>query len=415
MRESTHDPDRSDAPAGESARPDGASLEFDGADPLMPSGRRHVPLAARAALAATPVLLALIVVLAQTGPFFGGRRQGGVEVTVVCEVPWMALRLDDDGKEITCHQPAAALLPTTSLVVTPGNHVLSVAADGYAAQRVPFTASPGSAPFLVARPQLTVDGALRILDAVNTYLAHTGYIEHVALPATLWSDLNLSQPPKSRSLTVEERFEAIAVDPLLPTFEQTNYLRPIPPDRGAVGAAVAVVEHVAISDGCSSRLLLRRETPIVSRARAGVVFSVAHGEKTWSASHPYALNPAANIYSDRPVLTSLPAAPPSLYALAARTQLAAMLGDAGALAAAVADAPVAGQTAWGSGVLFSDQDTGDSPSNKPRATWLYLGGLLFNLTDGATGLTPLAQPASPELRRWMAATGAAHARPLAGC
>src|SRR5262249_47887122 len=153
-----------------------------------------------------------------------------------------------------------------------------------------------------------------ILGAVNAYLAKTGYVQRIALPADLWNDLNLSGRPRSERLTVEERFEAIAVDPVLPTFDQISYLRPIAPQPGAVGVAMVVVEHIVITDGCSTQLLVRRETAIFSRARGSVVFSVAPNKTSWTAAHPYALNPSAGSYAGEPLLTSLPATPASLLA-----------------------------------------------------------------------------------------------------
>src|SRR5262249_5158437 len=159
--------------------------------------------------------------------------------------------------------------------------------------------------------------------------------------------------PQSASLTVEERFQAIAVDPLLPTFVQANYLRPLAPRPGALGAAVVVVEQVVISDGCSTQPLVRRETAIFSRARGGLAFSVARGEKAWSVSGPYALNPA-NSYSDAPVFTPASAAPASLLALAARSDLASLLGTGTSLAGTVTAAPLAGPAQWGGGVLLSE-------------------------------------------------------------
>lgn len=406
MQDSAHDPEHADESAEEVAPRDDDSLEFDGADLFAARGRRRLLLALRAALAVVPVLLVLVVILTQTGQLFVDHLQAPVEVTVACDVPWMTLRLDNGSNVTACRQAVPSAPPTATLRVMPGAHVLTTTADGFASENIPFSVARGNAPFLPAKPQLTVDGALHILDAANAYLAHAGYMQRVMLPAVLWRDLNLSAPPRSTYLIVEERFEAVAVDPLLPTFEQASYLRPISPDPGAVGAAVVVVEHVVITDGCSSQPLVRREAAVFSRARAGVVFSVTAGAQAWSATHPYALRPAANVYSDRPLLASQPATPAMLYALAARTQLAALRDDAGALTDAIVETPVIGTTAWGGGVLLSDQDVripqGANSSATHGATWLYVGGMLFGLTADSTRLVPLASPASPAIGRWLA-------------
>jgi hypothetical protein len=409
MRENDGAPDYAEDSAAKTAPAEASTLEFEGADPLVSGGWRRLPRTARAALLVMPALLALVVVVAQTGQLFAVTSPAQVEVTVACDVPWMTLRLDNDKQAISCRQQDPSLPPLARLMATTGSHVLNASAAGFAPQAIPFKAAQGTAPFLEARLPLSVDGALRILDAVNAYLTNTGYVQRIALPPDLWNDLNLSERPQSGSLTVEERFEAIAVDPVLPTFEQTNYLRPTAPQPGAVGVAMVVVEHIVISDGCSTQLLVRRETAIFSRARGSVVFSVAPDKKTWTASHPYALNPSAASYAGEPLLTSLPATPASLLALAARTQLANLLGNTGAVAGTVATMPVAGAAGWGGGVLLAEQDTSTSANATRDADWLYLGGLLFGLTANAAKLTPLATPASPELRRWIAAAQAPQA------
>ncbi|HEV8191862.1 MAG TPA: hypothetical protein VGP82_10315 [Ktedonobacterales bacterium] len=407
MRKNTGDPEYADESAAKTAPAEASSLEFDGTDPLISRGWRRLSRTARALLLTMPVLLALIVVVTQTGQLFSVNSPTQVGVSVACGVPWMTLRLDDDKQAIACHQQDPSQPPMARLVVTAGSHVLNAAAEGFAPQAIPFKAAQGTTPLLEANLPLSVDGALNILDAVNTYLTHTGYVQRLTLPAALWNDLNLSGRPRSDSLTVEERFEAIAVDPVLPTFEQTSYLRPVAPQPGALGVAIVVVEHIVISDGCSTQLLVRRETAIFSRVRGSVVFSVAPNKKAWTASHPYTLNPAADSYAEEPLLTSLPATPTSLLALAARTQLAILLGYTGAVAGTVATAPVTGQADWGGGVLLTNERASASASRE--ADWLYLGGLLFGLTADAAKLTPLAIPASPDLRHWIATAQAPRA------
>ena len=138
--------------------------------------------------------------------------------------------------------------------------------------------------------------------------------------------------------------------------------------------------------------MVRRETSIYSRLRGSLALSMVRGEKAWVASAPYALTAAANSYSNQPLLTPQSATPASLLALAARSDLASLLGTGSALAATATASPVAGPVRWGSGVLLSDHG----------ADWLYLGGLLFNLSADAAAQTPLAMSASPALRSWIA-------------
>lgn len=406
MRENADAPKPADDSVPPATPTEASDLEFEDSDPFVSHRWRRLPRVARVALVITPVLLAITVVLTQTGQLRlpSASLSPQVLVAVECGVPWMTLSLDDEKQTRACHQVAPGAPITTEFLATVGSHTLRASAAGFVSEGISFTASQGDPPFVQVNLEPSADGSASMLAAANAYLANTGFVQRVALPAALWSDLNLSERPFSSYLVVEERFEVVALDPILPTYLLPNYLRPVTPQAGAVGATMVMAEQIQIFDGCSTEPLVRRETAIFSQARGNVIFSVSLNGKTWTAWKPYVLNLAPNSYAQQSILTASPAEPLPLLALAARSQLATLLGANTAVAGTVATAPAAGRSSWGGGVLLTDQSADAGAAHTPD--WLYLGGLLFGLTSDAARLTPLAQPVSSALKDWVAAAQA---------
>src|SRR5262249_7464244 len=134
----------------------------------------------------------------------------------------------------------------------------------------------------VAHPRLSSTGTQAALDAINRVLGTSPYTQHVQLDAALWPALGLPTKPAAATLTSEQRFQAIALDPLQPTYFQTSYLRPIPPaGLGSVGVAAVVVEMASISGDCAATVLAQRTAPVVSTRRAEVIFSLARDGGVW--------------------------------------------------------------------------------------------------------------------------------------
>jgi hypothetical protein len=313
-----------------------------------------------------------------------------VPITVVCDVPWAVIRVDGRGAPTHCGEGVAGSLPMARLRVQGGPHILVATAEGFAPYPIYIIAHPGSSGLYLTQFSLTADGSAQALDAANRFLAN-GYIQDAILPASLWRDIGLSTPPSGSFVRVREQFEATALDTYEPFYSETTYQRPITPDRGAVGAAVVVVEHVTVFDGCSAAPLVERWRPVLYANHASVTLSMRPGGQHWLAVSPYALNPNADIYT-APNIAATPATPSALFALAARTNLAERLGNLSMLAGAVSVSPLATATAWAPGlaltVINGGRQTPRIAGARPGAVWLYVAGTLIALTAAARDLAP---------------------------
>ena len=359
-------------------------FEFEGdAAPGSRSAHRVTGVISRA----LPVVLLtalLLVVGAQPNLallFHRPAAEAPVSVTVVCDVPWAVIRVDGRGAAAHCSPGIAGALPMARLTMRAGQHTLLATADGFAPYPIYAVIHPQTPGIYLTQFTLEPQGAAQALAAVNAYFADS-YSQVVTLPATLWSTLGLRQPPAGTSLLLQERFEAVALDSYEPFYSETTYQRPIAPNPGAVGVAVVVVEQVSISAGCGAPPLLTRRLPVLYVTRASVTFSARPGSHGWTATAPYALNPAAEITST-PSEAAAPATPAGLLALAATTALAAQPGDPGRLASEIGATPLAGTGAWAAGLTLSAR--GGAASG---ASWLYLAGRLVALNPAAQRITP---------------------------
>lgn len=313
-----------------------------------------------------------------------------VPITVVCDVPWAVIRVDGRGAPTHCAEGVAGSLPMARLRVKGGPHTLVATADGFAPYPIYIIAHPGSSGLYLTQFSLTVEGNAQALDATKRFFANE-YIQDAILPASLWRDIGLRTPPSGSFVRVREQFEANALDAYEPFYSETTYQRPITPNQGAVGAAVVVVEHVTVFDGCSATPLIERRQPVLYANHASVTFSVHPGAQNWLAASPYALNPNADIYT-APNIAATPATPSALFVLAARTNLAERLGNLSLLAGAVSVSPLATAAAWAPGlaltVIYGGRQTPRIAGARPGAVWLYIAGTLIALTAAARDLAP---------------------------
>lgn len=385
-------PDWENDPAGEHDDDESDTFEFEEGPA---TGRRPRRLS-RAIVRLLPlvILTALLVVIAgQPSLAISLRRaaeNGPVPVTIVCDVPWAVIRVDGHGDATHCIQSFGGALPMARLAVNPGQHTLVATAEGFKPFPMYIVIHPQTPALYLTQFTLTPEGAVRALDAVNTYLANS-FTQDVSFPAAYWRLLGLRAPPAGPSLLVRERFEATALDSYVPTYSETTYQRPIAPLPGMLGVAAVVSEYVTIYDGCSDTPLLERRAAVLYATRASVIFSVRPGKERWSATAPYALNPAADIYT-APISAARPATPQHLLELAARTDLAERLGSLSLLAGALTVTPLTSAAEWSAGILLTllngSPQTPHIPGARPGAIWLYIAGQLIALTSPAEALSP---------------------------
>jgi hypothetical protein len=351
---------------------------------------------------ALPLLLA-VVVLAVSQPQLGAALKRLLSATpnawvsVIANVPWAAARADDGLPPAHFAQDGAGTLPTATIAVAAGRHMITVTAEGFEPLRLSATVSAGQTSEVEARLTLNAQGRARVLAAVNAYFAQNGYTQRVRLPPALWPALPLP-PPASGELLLDESFVAVSLDTYAPVYLEGAYRRPVSPAAGAVGVAVVVEERSMFSDDCSTTPLAEFASPILSGSDAAMVFSVVAGKTAWVASRPFALNPAADLYTD-PSQAATPATPLLLLALAARTHLAAALGSASLLALALSARAYVAPAVWPGGVVLSTTVAPRSPERAGYATdlaaWFYAGGLTKALTPSAASLTPSLSRLAP--------------------
>lgn len=379
------------APAGDY---DGGLLEFD-EDPLL--ARRGLHRMWRTVWRVLPVMLLIALLLAVAGQpglalmFHRSDPAAPVMITVVCEVPWAVVRVDNRGPASRCMPSDAGALPMARLLVSVGDHTLVATADGFAPYTIYIIAHPNTPGLYLTQFALTPSGYAQILDAVNDYFANA-YTQDAIFPATLWQALGLRHPPSGSSLVVRERFEASALDSYEPFYTETTYLRPVTPEQGAVGVAVVVVDHVTIYDDCGTTPVLERRTPVLYKALASVILSLRHSTPAWVATHPYALNPDADI-SAPPSVAAMPATPERLLALAARTALSNQSsGSLRRLTQGITVEPLVSAENWADGAVLTLVDNGSQSPHltgaQLEAAWLYMAGQLLALTPAAQALTP---------------------------
>jgi hypothetical protein len=304
-----------------------------------------------------------------------------VQITVVCDVPWAIIRVDGHGVGTSCAQDTAGALPMARVSVSVGQHTLVATAEGFVPYPIYIVAHPNTSGLYLTQFALTPRGATQALDAVNDYFA-TAYSQDVVFPASLWQALGLHEAPSGPVLVVRERFEATSLDSYEPVYTETTYQRPIAPQQGSLGIAAVVVEHVTVYDGCSVTPLLERRMPLLYETRASVILSARPGSQNWTATNPYALNPAADIYT-APNIAATPTTPAGLLILAARTALAENLGSMSMLASAITVLPLVNSTHWAAGAVLTLRS-----GARQEAIWLYAGGQLVALTDAAHALSP---------------------------
>lgn len=387
-------------PARRDEAADDEGIEFEGASPLMRAHGKRPPLL-RALLLALPIALAVVVLLASQPALRAalGADAGsgsGATLTVLADVPWATVRVDGSERTTGLQQSDRGIVPATTLHLSAGIHALAIDADGFVPLHARVSVTPGSSSSFSAHLRLTTQARAGSIAAINQLLLGGGFAQQVMLPGNLWQALRLSTPPMSASLVVDERFEAIGLDPHLPVFNGTVFMRPVPPARHAIGVAAIVVEHTRIFDGCGGTLLAEHESPLIGGGMASMVFSVARGgigTDGWQASQPYVLNPEANLYTD-PSQAAFPATPFGLLTLAAQAQLASMLGNQNLLAYVVTPHPLASLTSWAAGLVFTtNETTGPVTPATPAvlrahdAVWLYAGGVIAPLTLRAQTLT----------------------------
>jgi hypothetical protein len=359
-----------------------ASFEFE--DGSAPSGRRGrwVIGAIRRAIPVLLMMALLVVVGAQPNLallFHRPATDAPVPITVVCDVPWATIHLDGRGAPTRCKPGIAGTLPMARLSAPAGQHILLATADGFAPYPIYAVIHPQTPGLYLTQFTMSSSGVAQALAAANTYFA-SGYSQDVTFPATLWRALGLRQAPTNPALLVRDRFEAVSLDSYEPFYSETTYQRPIAPEPGAVGVAVVVVEHVTIYDGCGTTPLLERRMPVLYATRASVTFSARPNAGDWTATQPYALNPAAEI-TTTPTEAATPASPAGLLVLAARTELASQPEDTGRLSGELSAIPLVSATNWAGGLILSVR-------GGAGALWLYLAGKLTALSAPAQALTP---------------------------
>src|SRR5258708_11547714 len=134
-----------------------------------------------------------------------------------------------------------------------------------------------------------------------------------------------------------------------------------------MGVAAIVVEVASVYSECAQSPLVLRSVPVIGARSPEVIFWLAGDAHGWHAFAPYALTPGAGLYTP-PDLATLRSTDDTLRTLAARTALAAALGDKSALAAAVStrSLSIAGTEA---GIILSLDST--TPSSGEDAAWLF--------------------------------------------
>lgn len=304
-----------------------------------------------------------------------------VPVTVVCDVPWAVIHVDGRSAGDHCAPGIAGALPMARFRVSAGQHTLLATAEGFAPYPIYAVIHPQTPGIYLTQFTMAPQGVAQALAAANASFADA-YTQDAIFPAALWRAIGLREQPTGPALVVRERFEAIALDSYEPFYSETTYQRPIAPEPGSVGIAVVVVEDVTISTDCGAQPLLERRLPVLYATRASVTFSARPGVHGWTATAPYALNPAAEI-TTAPADAASPASPAGLLALTARTDLAAQPGDSGRLATELITTPFIGAADWVAGLTLTIHRGAESD-----AVWLYFGGRLAAITPGAQRLTP---------------------------
>lgn len=351
----------------------GQSAQFEG---IAPDARRYRSPLARFAGYLIPFALAVALIVSATrSPGASGAAK--VPLTVATNVPWAAFSLDGGHHRYAVNEETA--LPSATVMVTPGAHLISAFADGFMPASITAQISASGPEQVMVELRLSADATPGILAAVNQRFASSGYDERVALPAADWQLLGVPHAPQSAFLIVRDALVATSLDPILPIFRQSNPQRPVPPTPGAVGVAVIVVEHTEIYDGCSSAPLVQRTLPLISPWTASMTFSLHQSPLGWSVDSPYVLNPQRNDYTS-PDQAATAGSPVTAYTLAARSALASALGNSSLLAAAASPRPQSGP-GWNTGLIL--QITGTSST----ADWLFAGGALTALTPDAARLT----------------------------
>jgi hypothetical protein len=366
--------------------PDG-EMVFEGTGPFAVR-RRRSPLL-RTALIILPIVLAVTIIFAsQSGvpaALLAAARGQPVAFTVLSDVPWARLRVDDAPQSLAFRQDSEHLYPVAVIKLTTGNHTLTITADGFLPLTAHVVAGANVLNQLVAHPRLTAEGKQAALDAINRVLQDSPYAQAIQLDAAAWPALGLQAKPAATTLTSEQHFEATGLDLHQPTYFQSSYLRPITPaGPGSMGVAVVVVEVASVYSECAQSPLVLRSVPVMSARSTEVIFSLVRDAHGWHAFAPYALTPGAGLYTP-PDLATLRSTDDTLRTLAARTALAAALGDKSALAAAVSirSLSIAGTEA---GIILSLDST--TPSSGKDAAWLFTADALSALTPEALRYTP---------------------------